>query len=56
MKVPDVLDRLNAAAAAIESLNALVTADKSLDYVLHGVATYAEKALAGRRRRVDHRD
>jgi GAF domain-containing protein len=44
---PDVLDRLNAAAAAIESLNALVVADRSLDDVLHGVATYAVKALVG---------
>ena len=31
---PDVLDSLNAAAAAIESLNALVVADTSLDEVL----------------------
>jgi GAF domain-containing protein len=44
---PDVLDRLNAAAAAIESLNALVVADRSLDDVLHGVATYAVNALVG---------
>lgn len=44
---PDVLDRLNTAAAAIESLNALVVADKSLDAVLHDVATYAVKALVG---------
>ena len=44
---PDVLDRLNAAAAAIESLNALVVADRSLDDVLRGVATYAVNALPG---------
>ena len=44
---PDVLDRLNAAAAAIESLNALVVADTSLDDVLRGVATYAVNALPG---------
>ena len=44
---PDVLDRLNAAAAAIESLNAVVMADKSLDDVLHGVAAYAVNAVVG---------
>jgi ANTAR domain/GAF domain len=44
---PDVADRLDAAAIAIASLNALLVADGSLDDVLHGVALNAVRAVAG---------
>lgn len=44
---PDVLDRLDAAAIAVASLNALLVADGSLDDVLHGVALNAVRAVPG---------
>jgi ANTAR domain/GAF domain len=44
---PDLAERLDAAAVAIESLSALPIADRSLEDVLHGVAANAVKAVAG---------
>jgi hypothetical protein len=44
---PDVLDRLDAAAIAVATLNALLVADGSLDDVLHGVALNAVRAVPG---------
>jgi hypothetical protein len=44
---PDLLERLDAAAVAIESLSALPAAERSLEDVLRGVAANAVKAVAG---------